>query len=195
MRGSNNSNGYGLMVFGGKHRVATHIAWFLAHGVWPGKKFVLHKCDNPPCCNPDHLFLGTAADNAKDCIDKGRKPRGEKCKYSKRSQSQIVEIRALCATSMSLEEIGSKFGMSASAVSQIKERRIWDDGTKPPRKPYAPHKNAMRIEFGGKTYGISQLSKLTGVRGDLLKSRYLAGLREQELLQRKPYKKRSLPLI
>lgn len=55
----------------------THISWFLKYGVWP-TKYVLHKCDNPKCVKPSHLFLGTAKDNAEDCISKGRHSR----KYS-----------------------------------------------------------------------------------------------------------------
>lgn len=191
-RGANNG-GYGSAWFDGKQRSATHVAWFLKHGQWP-HLYVLHRCDNPPCCNPDHLFLGTAADNIHDCMAKGRLPKGETHVSAKLKQSEVDEIRELCKTTISLEEIGSRFGLSVNGVSRIKQRRSWDDGVKPHRKPHSPHKRAMKIEFEGKTYGISELSRLTGVMGSTLKNRYMAGLRDQDLLQRKPYKSRS-PLI
>ena len=64
-------SGYGQMWAFGKPRSATHVSWFLRYGVWPDLN-VLHRCDTPPCVNPDHLFLGTAADNFYDMKNKGR---------------------------------------------------------------------------------------------------------------------------
>ena len=67
--GTRNRNGYGLLNL----TLCTHrLAWELANGPIPRGLLVLHHCDNPPCCNPDHLFLGTHADNAADRTRKGR---------------------------------------------------------------------------------------------------------------------------
>ncbi len=72
--GNARTEGYGQMSVGGK-QVSTHrLAWFLEHGSWP-ELYVLHKCDNPPCCNTSHLFLGTHADNMADMVAKGRNGR------------------------------------------------------------------------------------------------------------------------
>jgi hypothetical protein len=68
------SEGYGTMRVDGDKRQATHVAWFLTHGVWvPVDRLIMHSCDNPPCCNPGHLILGTHALNALDAQDKGRR--------------------------------------------------------------------------------------------------------------------------
>lgn len=55
---------------------AHKVAWILTNGAIPGGLYVLHKCDNPPCCNPNHLFLGTQIDNMQDCLKKGRHGHG-----------------------------------------------------------------------------------------------------------------------
>lgn len=70
--------GYGQINVDGRVRLATHVAWFLAHGYWPAKGlFVCHKCDNPPCVDADHLFLGTLQDNVDDAVQKGRMQSGD----------------------------------------------------------------------------------------------------------------------
>lgn len=75
-KGSVMGEGYGRYRQAYTHR----LAWMLANGPIPAGLFVLHKCDNPPCCNPDHLFLGTQADNVRDRDAKGRHwvPSGER---------------------------------------------------------------------------------------------------------------------
>lgn len=61
-----------VLVDGSAERRAHRLAWELANGPVPAGQFVLHRCDNPPCARPDHLFLGTAADNTADMRSKGR---------------------------------------------------------------------------------------------------------------------------
>jgi DNA invertase Pin-like site-specific DNA recombinase len=60
-----------------KEQRATRVCWFLVHGMWPGDLHVLHTCDNPPCVQPAHLWLGTIDDNQKDSMRKGRRPTGD----------------------------------------------------------------------------------------------------------------------
>lgn len=64
--------GYGRFALSGKARHAHRVSYEIANGQAPGDLFVLHRCDNPPCVNPAHLFLGTNTDNVRDAVAKGR---------------------------------------------------------------------------------------------------------------------------
>lgn len=70
--GYRNVHGYGTFWFEDRHVIASRMAWELTHAPITNGLFVCHRCDNPPCCNPAHLFLGTMADNFHDAVAKGR---------------------------------------------------------------------------------------------------------------------------
>ena len=106
--------GYGQFTpLGGRTEYAHRVMFALAFGL-PGKMFVLHRCDNPPCVNPAHLFAGTAADNAEDCR---RKWRG---KQSVRHPSDVPLIRARLATGEPVARIAEDFGISKSTTYNIR---------------------------------------------------------------------------
>lgn len=71
--------GYGMVGFDGKLYLAHRVAWALCNGSIPAEIMVCHTCDNPPCCNPKHLFLGTHTDNMRDMQQKDRAnhPKGD----------------------------------------------------------------------------------------------------------------------
>jgi hypothetical protein len=71
-QGYRHPNGYGRVSWLGKVQWAHRVVWQLCFGDIPDDLWVLHHCDNPPCCNPEHLFLGTPKDNTQDSIRKGR---------------------------------------------------------------------------------------------------------------------------
>ena len=71
-RGSRTTAGYGNVRVGPKNKYAHRLAWELTNGAIPNGLHVCHRCDNPPCVRPDHLFLGTGKDNARDSMQKGR---------------------------------------------------------------------------------------------------------------------------
>lgn len=71
--GSRDNTGYGTLgIGGGRFSRAHRVAWLLSHLILPQGAMVCHHCDNPPCCNPDHLFLGSTFDNSRDMVAKGR---------------------------------------------------------------------------------------------------------------------------
>ena len=71
-KGATTGQGYGALSFKKKYWAAHRASWHLHYGPIPPGKIICHHCDNPPCTNPEHLFLGTYADNMKDASYKGR---------------------------------------------------------------------------------------------------------------------------
>ncbi len=72
--GNTNAEGYGATGYHGKAWGTHRLAWYLTNGEIPAGMLVCHKCDCPPCCNPDHLFIGSYKDNVSDSQNKGRRP-------------------------------------------------------------------------------------------------------------------------
>lgn len=108
-----------------KKRDSAHRAsYFLHFGEIPEGMHVLHKCDNRACVNPDHLFLGTCADNMADKAAKGRcnVRRGEGHYLSKLTKEQVLEIRASDAVQARLCE---QYGVGPCTISQIKSGKRW----------------------------------------------------------------------
>jgi hypothetical protein len=124
-----NQYGYGVVWVPPKLTLAHRHAWTLAKGAIPAGMYVCHSCDNRSCVNPDHLFIGTAADNTADMIKKGRKingvpsdRRGEKSATAKLNEYQVIEI----LTSRERQaDIALRFGICQQTVSDIKRRKRW----------------------------------------------------------------------
>lgn len=116
--------GYGLFRLNHKNWLAHRVAWILTNGAIPNDRIVCHKCDNPPCCNPDHLFLGTFSDNSRDRDQKGRRTIliGEKHGRAKLTDSEAEEIKKSSKTQY---ELARQYNVSQSLVSLIRrgERR------------------------------------------------------------------------
>lgn len=119
--GSLMPNGYGQIHQDGKTAYAHRVSWELANGSTNGL-YVLHRCDNRRCVNPDHLFLGTFHDNMNDMVSKSRQAFGDRSGRRKLSASEVREIRALSGT---CAELGKKFGVSDATISDIRRRRSW----------------------------------------------------------------------
>lgn len=125
-------DGYGIFhlprLFGrGRSVRATRLAWELEHGSAPGRALVCHRCDNPTCVRPAHLFLGTPKDNFHDCLAKGRySPKGTGNAAAKLTAVDVVKIREMYATSsLSQDEIAYMFGVKQNTISRIILRQSW----------------------------------------------------------------------
>jgi hypothetical protein len=128
---------YGTIAYNGKNAVGTHrVAWELTYGPVPEGLFVLHECDNPPCCNPGHLFLGTLQDNARDAKKKGRLYNnfannpyphlGESNGCAKLTDDKVRLIRELRADgTWSLNALAKKFKVSKKLILLVVQRRSW----------------------------------------------------------------------
>ncbi len=124
--GAANSRGYGWVRRGGKTYLAHRFAWTRARGAIPHGMSVLHRCDVPCCVNPDHLFLGTRADNNADMVAKGRQARGEKkLRLAKLSESQVHEIRSRVAAGESQRSIARAFEICQPHVGCIARGERW----------------------------------------------------------------------
>lgn len=113
--------GYGQLWWNGARWTAHRASYFCFNGD-PGDQCVLHRCDTPACINPEHLFLGTLADNNADMREKGRDARGAKNGAAKLSRAQASAIRAATG---SCKAVGKQFGVSAATVSLIRNGKRW----------------------------------------------------------------------
>jgi hypothetical protein len=119
--------GYGQIGDGNGKVVMTHrAAWMVWRGPIPPGLCVLHRCDNPPCCNPAHLFLGTKADNNADMAAKGRVQRGERASHAKLTEAQVLAIRD---DPRSQVVIAAEHGIDPAQISRIKSGRAWSHVT------------------------------------------------------------------
>lgn len=140
-------NIYGRITVNRKTILTHRLAWEMKNGEIPNGLFILHKCDNPPCCNTDHLFLGTQKDNMQDALKKGRmkfahcppekKPRGVKNgmwinrhkftgsnnNNSKLNDEQRNELCDLKQSGVTAKTLAHKFNISKSQVSRIAKSR------------------------------------------------------------------------
>lgn len=118
--------GYGMFALKkGVIRRSHRIAWMLTHGEPPDGIEVCHKCDNPPCVRPDHLFLGTGADNMADMIAKGRQRsvKGEQSTLSKLTETQVAEIRAERRAGVKGRVLAERYGVSISTIYHMSRDR------------------------------------------------------------------------
>lgn len=148
--GSTNGKGYGHIGVGKNKLTLVHRLSYTLHlGAIPEGMFVCHKCDNPQCVRPDHLFIGTVKDNVADMISKGRQvltkgpgwkkgnknyllvdhKKGESHPSSKLTESDVVEVRSRWSnrhvTKVTQQQLANEKGVSRSAISEILRGRNW----------------------------------------------------------------------
>lgn len=168
--------GYGSLKWGDKRWLAHRLAYTLANGPIPKGLHVCHHCDNPPCVNPDHLFVGTARDNALDMVRKGRhrytlptaRARGGQGSRTSVNEVQVVQMREKRAAGALLKDLAREYGMTNQGVRAICRGVTWAH-VGGPRVMYAdPATYIVR----GERIAASKLTE-TDVRS--IRNRYAAG--------------------
>jgi hypothetical protein len=123
--GTLHHRGYGVIGDNRNRQYLAHrLAYERVHGAIPEGLYVCHHCDNPPCVNPDHLFLGTDADNQSDKANKGRSTQGIKSPNAKLTDADVLAIRALYPR-MTQQALADKFHVHQTIVSDIVRRVAW----------------------------------------------------------------------
>ena len=123
--GAASHDGYGVIRAFGRQQRAHRVSWQLAHGEIQAEMEVLHRCDVPKCVRPDHLFLGTHADNMADMTAKGRRAVGEHSGTAKLSTAAALEIFRRESAGESPTTLATEFGVSPGAVYFIAQKRSW----------------------------------------------------------------------
>jgi hypothetical protein len=123
--GRKDPDGYGLVNLSGCHS-AHRLAWLLIRGSLPSAGvFLCHSCDVPACCNPDHLFLGTAKDNAEDCVRKGRSRVGERNPQARMTAGVVIDIYRAYQSGQRIKDVAEQFGVTRFAVMRVVHRKNW----------------------------------------------------------------------
>jgi len=130
--GHHDRGGYGMMQFKGKMQLTHRLVWMLTHNMTslPRDLHVCHACDNPPCVNPAHLFLGTHRDNMQDMVNKGRKTYkavlGEEVSSHKLTSDDVRAIRARYqAGSITYRRLADEYRVSQGTIADAVTRKTW----------------------------------------------------------------------
>lgn len=118
---------YGMFKSGGIQMRAHRVSWCLRHGD-PGTLCVLHRCDNPRCVNPEHLFVGGNIDNIRDRDAKGRTSRGERHRFAKLTE---MGVRVIRRSSLSTCKLAAVFRVHQTTVWEAKFGKGWQHVPRP----------------------------------------------------------------
>lgn len=165
-QGSNDGkHGYGRIAFRGKTYISSRVSYFIHYGFDPKSLMVCHKCDNPPCVNPHHLFIGTRRTNMTDRDLKGRNniPKGEAHYLHRFTEKDVIQIRTLYKNGAMQHEIAEVFNTSQSVIKSIVNGKTWKhvafdwEGSHPGDRHYY-QRNPDKV-LRGESNGSSKLSE------------------------------------
>lgn len=143
--GPKNQHGYGMCKREGDQYFTHRLSYEMLYGPIPPGLMVCHRCDNPPCCRPDHLFLGTSRDNQRDAIFKGRRgsrnrperygsmygmttkalPKGEAHWKARLTEEDVRVIRARYAAGEDVQSIANDYPVTRVNINYVVLRRTW----------------------------------------------------------------------
>lgn len=134
-QGGKNQRGYGQLRVDRRKTLVTHLVWKLLRGDIPQGLYILHTCDNPPCINIGHLFLGTKWDNQLDAITKGRMnhPKGEEHGNTSLTNENVKVIKILMsayprrAPKGFIQKVAKIFNVSTQVIQRIRQGITWKD--------------------------------------------------------------------
>ena len=123
-KGTTKEAGYGRFYLNGSWIPAHRISYSLINGVIKLNQVIRHRCDNPACCNPNHLLTGSPAENSLDAVVRNRTATGEKNGRTKLKQDDVMYIRRN-PDGLTLTKLAEKFGMAKSSIHYIRCGRSW----------------------------------------------------------------------
>ena len=128
--GAKTVGGYGKIYNDGKLLLAHRAAWALENGPVPKDKLCLHTCDVRSCCNVQHLYIGTFADNHRDALERGRRdtskvPRGVDHYRAKLTPRKVAAIRAASAKGVVGLRLAEKYGVASATIYALLDGRTW----------------------------------------------------------------------
>jgi len=171
--GYRGQDGYGQYWVGYRNFRAHRIAWLLTYreSISPGL-CVMHVCDNPPCCNPSHLKLGTIAENNLDRALKGRSAQGESHGNVHLKRGEVLQIREMHFSGLTIPKLANGFGVGRNTIHDIVTGRTWASvgGPTVKRRP--------REELKGEGNPSAKLTKNAVVQ---IREKYSAGATAREL--------------
>jgi hypothetical protein len=122
-RGRLNQYGYGRFTRNNGASVMAHrFSWEIVNGDMPQNAWALHRCDNPSCVRPSHIFPGTALENAEDARRKGRIPVGEQRHNAKLTAAAVRYIRT---STLSVAELADRYGVTRYTIYNVRKRIVW----------------------------------------------------------------------
>ena len=119
------TNRYALIHVNDKNIGAHRLSYIVHNGPIPEGLHVLHKCDNKKCCNPEHLFLGTSAENMQDKVNKSRQAKGSDVYLAKLTEDSVVKIKERLSRGEFINVIAKEYNVSRQAISQINNGTTW----------------------------------------------------------------------
>lgn len=131
--GYTHKSGYGELRYEGVHTKAHRVAYRLIFGD-AGSAHVLHSCDNPACCRPSHLRAGTAADNSRDCVERGRLARGDRMPHAILNDACVLDARRRFAAGTRISELAAESGVAWNTMRLALVGRTWRHVLNPDEK-------------------------------------------------------------